>query len=260
MSSWANLHIVPTKKKELTLRYYFDSSSSTDYVSSTLAFLYSLLFTQRSAEAFYAYDSQGFFQPLFKANPVIHYLKEMPSTGTNLYEDLYQIAPVLSSMSYTNLKRSIKALYVLNSETNARIDVFLSNFGVIRQQYDVGLVLEDPVDVEKAISGLKLLQKRIGKKTLTVFVATNNMDLLRKFAQEGDPSWSYMSMMRHNAPTDKQYKLLKTLGELSILQKINYLALRFSSPLGKLLYLTSDAVTTESQVISLDGSSWKAFE
>jgi hypothetical protein len=259
MTSWANLHSVSLKKKqEPPIRFFF-SSSSTDYASTTLAFLYSMLYCQRSAEAFYVYDSEGYVQPLFKTNPVIHYVKEMPTSGTNLYDELHQVAPVLSPMSYTTLKRTIKALYQLNSETNAKIDLFLSNFGVIRQQYDVGLVLEDPTDVTAAISGLKLLQKRIGKKTLNIFVATNTMDLLRKFAQDGDPSWSYMSMMRNSAPTDKQYKLLKTLAEVSILQKINYLAFRFSTPLGKLLFLTSENVTTESQVVSLDGASWKAL-
>lgn len=259
MSSWANLKAVSLKKKqEPTIRYFF-SSSSTDYSSVTLAFLYSILYCQKSAEAFYVYDSEGLFQPLFNTTPMIHYLKETPASGTNLYDELHQVAPVLNQMNYTTLKRNIKSIYKLNGEANARVDTFLSNFGVIRQQYDVGLVLQDPADVTAAISGLKLLQKRLGKKTLNIFVAADTIDLLRQFATGGDPSWSYMSMMRNNAPTDKQYKLLKTLGELSILQKINYLAMRFSSPLGKLLYLTSDNVTTESQVLSLDGTSWKPF-
>ena len=259
MSSWANLRSASLRKKpEPTIRYYF-SSSSTDYYSATLAFLYSILYCQRSAEAFYVYDTEGFFQPLLNTSPVIHYLKEAPSSGTNLYDEQVQVVPVLSSLSYTNLKRNIKALYTLNSETNAKLDAFLSNFGVIKQQYDVGLILENPTDVAASISGIKLLQKRIGKKTLNIFVATDNIDLLRQFAEKGDPSWSYMSMMRQNSPTDKQYNLLKCLAELSILQKINFLAFRFSSPFAKLLYLTSENVNTESQVVSLDGASWKAF-
>ena len=158
MSSWANLQSASLRKKqEPTIRFFF-SSNSTEYHSNTLAFLYSILYCQRSAEAFYVYDPDGLFQPLFKTTPVIHYLKEMPNSGTNLYEELFQVVPVLSTMNYTNLKRNIKSLYQLNSETNTRIDTFLSNFGVIRQQYDVGLVLEDPADVPASISGLKLLQ------------------------------------------------------------------------------------------------------
>ena len=259
MSSWANLQSAALRKKqEPSIRYYF-SSSSTDYASVTLAFLYSILYCQRSAEAFYCYDSEGLFQPLFNTTPMIHYLKETPASGTNLYDELHQVAPVLNQMNYTTLKRNIKSIYKLNPETNARVDTFLSNFGVIRQKYDVGLVLEDASDVPAAFAALKLLQKRIGKKTLNIFVATDKMDLLRQFATGGDPSWSYMSMMRHNAPTDKQYKLLKALAEISILQKIESLALRLSSPLGKLLFLTSDNVNAESQVLSLDGTSWKAF-
>lgn len=259
MSSWANLRAIPSKKKEQTIRYYFAASSS-DYASSTLAFLYSLLFTQKSAEPFFAYDKEGYFQPLLKVNPVIHYLKEVPSIGTNLYEDLFQVVPVLKPISFATLKRTIKSMYEFNSETNARIDVFLSNFGVIRQQYDVGLILEDAADVTAAFAGLKLLQKRIGKKTLNVFVVTDNIELLKQFALGGDPSWSYMSMMRNNQPTDKNFTLMKTLAEINLLQKIGFLAMRLSSPLGKLVYLTSDQVSSESQVVSLDKSSWKVLE
>jgi hypothetical protein len=135
----------------------------------------------------------------------------------------------------------------------------MSNFGVIRQKYDVGLVLEDGTDVQAAFTGLKQLQKRLGRKTLNIFVATDKMELLAQFATGGDPTWSYMSMMRNNAPTDKTYKLLKTLSEISLLQKIDFLAMRLSSPLGKLLFLISDQVNTEGQVISLDKSLWKVL-
>ena len=258
MSSWANLRAVPAKKKELTLRYYF-SASSDDYASTTLAFLYSLVFTQKSAEPFYAQDTYGYFQPLLKVNPVIHYLKETPTSGTNLYEDLYQVAPVLNQTSFANLKRAIKAMYEFNPETSARIEAFMGNFGVIRQQYDVGLVLEDTNDVSQAMIGLKQLQKRIGKKNLNVFVATNDINLLRQFAMGGDPNWSYMSMMRNNAPTDKNYTLMKTLCEITLLKKIAFLAVKLSSPLGKLVFLTSDLVNTEGQVVSLDNSGWKVL-
>lgn len=258
MSSWANLRAVASKKKEVVLRYYFSSPSS-DYASSTLAFLYSLLFTQRSAEPFYAYDTEGYFQPLLQGNPVIHYVKEEPTTGTNLYHELYQVNPVLSTMSLVNLKRNIKTMYEFNSETKNRIENFLSNFGVIRQEYDVGLVLLEPDDVKNSFVGLKQLQKRIGKKTLNILVVTEDIALLKQFATGGDPSWSYMSMARQNAPTDKTYTLLKTLAEIKLLQNIGFLALRLSTPLGKLLFLTSEKVNTESQVISLDNSTWKVL-
>jgi hypothetical protein len=66
--------------------------------------------------------------------------------------------------------------------------------------------------------------------------------------------------MRTNPPKEADYLLFKTLAELQIMREIEYLALRFSSSLGKLLYLTSSKVLTESQVIRLDNSSWKLLE
>jgi hypothetical protein len=259
MSSWANLRSVPAKKKEQTIRYYFASNSS-DYAASTLGFLYSLLYTQRSAEPFYVYDSQGYFQPILQGNPVVHYLKEIPATGTNLVEEKGLLSPVLSPLKFTSLKRNIQALYEFNSETKGKIDAFLANFGVIRQKYDVGLVLSDSTDVANAFGELKKLQKRLGKKTLNIFVATESIDLLREFATGGDPSWSYMSLLRYGAPTEKDYLFLKTLADITLLQTIEYLAVNLSSPLGKLLYLTNEKITTESQIISLDKSVWKVME
>lgn len=259
MTSWANkTSISLAKKKEPTIRFYY-SSPSEDYASSTLSFLYSIVFCQKSAEAFYAHDAQGFFQPILKGSPVIHYIKELPSSGTNLYTELYQAIPVLSPMSYANLKRNIRALYELNQETSAKIDAFLSNFSILRQAFDVGLVLEQPEDVANSITGLKALQKRVGKKGFRIFVMTEDIELVRQFAQQGDPSWSYVSLLRKDSPTDKQYTLLKRLSEIQLIQKTDFLAVRLGSPLGKLLFLLNEKVNSESQVVSLDKTSWKAF-
>jgi hypothetical protein len=258
MTSWANLRSIPTKKTEPTIRYYF-SSPSDNYADSTLSFLYSVLFSQKSAEPIYIYDTEGYFQPLLKTSPILHYLKASPSTGTNLADDMSQVNPVLSLVPYATLKRNVKSLYQFNQETFARVEAVMSNFGVLRQTFDVGLVLLEPSDVQAAISGLKTLQKRVGKKNFHIFVMTESIDLLREFAFNGDKSWSYMSTLRQDGKTDKQSKLLKTLSDITILQQVDYLAIQMNSSIGKLLYLTNEKVTLESQLVSLDGASWKVL-
>jgi hypothetical protein len=257
MSSWANLRTVPTKKKEPTIRFYFSSSDT--YADATLAFLYSVLYTQKSAEPIYVHDTQGFFQPLLKVNPTLHYLKEAPSSGTNLNDDLSQMAPVLQNLSFASLKRSVASLYQFNQQTFARVEAVMSNFGVLRQTFDVGLVLLEPRDVQAAIDGLKRLQKRTGKKSFHIFVMTQDVDLLREFAFNGDKSWSFMSTLRQDMKTDKESMLLKTLCDISLMQKVDYLAIQMSSSIGKLLFLTNEKVTLENQVVSLDNTSWKVL-
>lgn len=256
MTSWANLNTVSLKKKE-PVRNYF--SSEEDYPTATLQFLYTNVYLQRNADPFFVYDPQGYFQPLLKSSPVLHFIKE-PGQGTNYATEINSFEPVFKSMSLQTIKRSINTVYQYNPFTQSKIENILMTSGLRKQIYDVGIVLDISGCVPVVINGLKQLQKRTGKKTMAVFVMTNDMSLLREFAMKGDPSWSFTSLMRTNPPKEKDYLLFKTLAELQIMREIEYLALRFSSPLGKLLYLTSAKVTMESQVVRLDASSWKLFE
>ena len=258
MTSWANSNRIPLKKSEPTIRSYF-SSPSDDYAVATLGFVYSYMFCQRSAEAFYVQDTQGYIQPLLTNSPVIHFIKDSPSEATNMAMDPGAFAPVLNQVSITSMKRTISSLLQYNGATNYKVDTFLNNFGTLRQTFDVGIVLDISGSVSTIVAGLKTLQKRIGKKTLKIFAMTDDVGLLRQFATSGDPSWTYISLLRNNTPITKDYLLTKTLAELKIMQQIDYLAFRFGSPLGKLLFLTSSKVNTESQVISVDNQRWKAI-
>ena len=257
MTSWANLKSVPSKKLEPTIRSYF-SSTTNDYATSTLAFLYSYIYQQRNAEPFYIHDTEGFFQPLLKINPALHYLRETPSTANNLASDISQTASILNSMNLSSIRRTATDILQHNGQTFSRVETALSNAGLLKQTYDVGIVLDTSGCVPLVITGLKALQKRTGKKTMRVFLMTESIEYVREFSMKGDPSWTFVSMLRQNPPTDKDYTLIKTLTEIKIMQGIEYLAFRFSSPLGKLLYLTSSKLTTESQVVSIDGAKWKA--
>lgn len=258
MTSWANMTSVSLKKKEPTIRSFF-SSPSDDYAATTLAFLYGFVYTQRSAEPYYIRDAKGFLQPFLKTSPILHFLKEEPSTGTNLAYEPDTFAPIVNTISFQQLKRMIASIYQFNGETIYKIDAFLSSFGMLRQTMDVGIVLDVSGCVPTIVSGLKALQKRTGKKQMRIFAMTDNIELLREFAQAGDPSWSFVSLNRPNAPTTQDYKLTKILAELKLMQDIEFLAFRFSSPLGKLLFVTSQKVNTEGQVIAVDGQRWKAM-
>lgn len=258
MTSWANNNRIPLKKKEPTIRSYY-SSLSDDYAAYTLGFLYSFLYCQRNADPYYILDTKGYVQPLLKTSAILHFLKDTPADSVNLATDPQQMAPVLNKMTLPSMKRAIDAILLYNGSTFNKVETFLSNFNLLKQTFDVGIVLDISGCVPIVNAGLKGLQKRTGKKTMRVFVMTEDINLLREFATTGDPSWSFVSMMRLNAPTDADYKLTKVLAELKIMQQQEYLAFRFASPLGKLLYLTNPKINTESQVISVDGQGWKAL-
>ncbi len=257
MTSWGSIRTNPLKQKEPTIRSYYSSES--DYATSTLQMLYSFVYCQRVAEPFYIHDKKGYFQPLLQVSPILHYVKESPPGATNFADDVNQLAPVLNQLSFNTLKRTIQSLFLYNNETKARIDTFLSNFGLVKQTFDVGIVLDISGCVAQVIPLLKQFQKRTGKKTLRVFVMTDTMNLLQEFAQKGDPSWSYVSMMRFNTPQDDTYKLLKTLSEFHLMKQIEFVAVKLGSSVGKLLYLSSEKVVNESQILAIDGVSWKVL-
>jgi hypothetical protein len=254
MTSWANLRINPLKKKE-TIRNYF--SSSDDYVTSSLGFLYSFVYTQKNAEPFYVHDAQGYFDPLLKSSQVIHYIKEQPSDGKNWSTNLSETGAILNNMPLPTLRRTASSLLELNPQTTSRVNNALASFGVGKNTFDLGIVLDLSGCVPLVINGIKTIQKRTGKKQLNIFVMTDSMDLLKEFAMKGDPSWKFLSLLRYNAPQDKESRLLKVLAELRIIQDIEFLVCRLSSPLGKLLYLTNKKILLDSQVVSFDGSLWK---
>jgi hypothetical protein len=257
MTSWANLKSIPLKKKETIRNYFF--SEENDFAEASLTFLYAHIFTQRTAEPFYVYDKYGYFQPYLQTSQVVHYLRDEPTSGMNLAKEINTFAPVLNGLGLQTLKRNAITILQHNGQTNDKINDALQRYGVAKQVFDVGIVLDVSGSIPLVFSALRTLQKRTGNKTLKVFVMTESMDLLREFAMKGDPSWSYVSLLRVNAPQDISSRLLKTMCELKILQDVEYLIGKFSTPLGKLLYLRNQKITTESQFLSVDGSTWKAL-
>lgn len=259
MTSWANRGVNLQKKLERNISVFYEPTSD-DFAKNTLHFLYGFAYSQRSAESYYIKDTYRQFQPYLKVSPILHYLKESPASGSNLDTDLSGMAPVLNSLTLSSLRRTLGSIYQWNGQTEAKIEQFISNFGPLKQVFDVGIVLDASESVSEVIAGLQSLQKRTGKKTMKIFVSTDSLDVLREFAALGDKTWSYSSFLRFEPPKDAEAVLLKKMAELKVLQTIEYLVCRLRSPYGKLLYLTSKILQMESQVINLDKTSWKAVE
>lgn len=253
MSSWANRNAVPIKKQEPIIQNYF--SCSEDYVTSSLLFFYSFAYCQRMAEPFYILDTQGHFQPLLNTSPILHFVKAVPSNARNLAEDLSFLAPVINQYSVVTLKRNLQSIFSYNGNTFQRVDNYLSTMGLQRQTFDAGITLDMSGCVPAILQELKAFQKRTGKKTLRIFAMVDNVNLLREFALQGDPSWSFVSLLRTGPPLSTDDFLLKTLGELRMLKKLDFVLTRFSSALGKFLYLWC-----EGQVTSYDKQAWKALD
>jgi hypothetical protein len=257
MSSWANRGVSLAKAQESPSHPFF--SPSEDFASSALAFLYWSIYHQRSAEPFYIYDPQGALQPVFQGNPSHHFLKE-PSSGSQLSSTAKETSALLSSLPLSTLKRLVTTTFVYTPQTRAQIDRYLAGSGFRSQLFEVGVVLDVSGSVPKVIQSIKTLQTRLGKKTLSVFIATEDLSLLQEFAKKGDPTWTYRTLIRPGAPRSRESDQMKRLAELQILQSVGSLVLSLRSATGKLLYLTNQTLATPSHLVSWDGSSWKPFE
>lgn len=257
MTSWAAWK-QPSKKRESSVSLYF-SPIQDEFSETLLGFLYSSIYAQRTAERLYIFDTKDMIQPFFQKTPNSEFVKESPSSGTNLALSLHQTAPILQSLRVSTLKSYSKSLFQYNEVTRNKIQTFLSAFPILKQTFDVGIVLDTSGCVTQVLSGLSAYQKRTGKKSLRVFVMTDQLDLLREFATKGDRSWTYASLLSSQPILDKQSQYIKTLSDITIMQQIDFLAFRFSSSTGKLLYLLNQQVSSENEVLSLDGTSWKAF-
>lgn len=255
MSSWANRSVSLTKPQEPP-RYPFFSPSE-DFPASLLGCLYWSLYHQRVADPFYIYDPRGDLQPILNGTPTHRFLKE-PSTGSHLSIAAGETASLLSSLSLVPLKRMVASTFVYSSQTTFQINQFLASAGLLKQSFDIGILLDTSGSVPKVIQSVKSLQKRLGKKTLSLFLATDNPVLLQDFVQKGDPSWTFRTLIRPNGSRVYETSRLKTLAEIDILRTIGALVLSYTSPMGKLLFLTNQA--TPSQFVAWDGSSWKPFE
>lgn len=258
MTSWANLQVAKQRKGP-TITSYFEVQGD-DLFSNLIDFSYTFVSKQRSAEPMYVYDKKGMIQTLLKVNPVIHYVKEVPTSASNIHYDMNSIKQSIQNVNSNTLRKTIQSINILNSEKELLVQNNLKSNVIGSSQFDVGLVLDISGSAMQAVKALKDFQARTYKKTLKIFIMTDNIHYLHDFVRNGDKTWTFSSLMRNKMPEGEEAYTLKHLSEVYLLQNIPHLFLNTKTPVGKYLYLTSKTMSSmDSSIQNLDGSSVSVF-
>lgn len=258
MTSWANLQVAKQRKGPLISSYF--EVQGDDLFSNLVDFSYTFVSKQRSAEPMYVYDKKGMIQNLIKVSPIIHYVKEIPSSATNIHHDMTSIKQSIQNVNMNTLRKTIQSINIFNSEKELLVQNNLKSNVIGSSQFDVGIVLDVSGSALQAVKALKAFQARTYKKTIKIFVMTDNIHYLHDFVINGDKSWTFSSLMRNKLTTDPESMSLKMLSEVYLLQQIPHLFLNTQTSLGKYLYLTSKMMTSmDSSIQNLDGSVLSVF-
>ncbi len=256
MSSWANLH-ANKQRKGPTISSYLEISTDDDLFTNLLRFSYVFVAKQRSAEPMYVYDKKGMVQNLLKVSPVVHYIKEVPSTASNILYDIDSCVKVLQTMNVSTVRKTVQSINILNSEKELLVQNNLKSNLVNASQFDCGIVLDVSGSAVQAVNALKIFQARTFKKTLKIFVMTNNYHYLHEFVTKGDKSWTFASLMKNKMPETEEAMTLKILSDTYLMQSIPHIFVTPSTSVGRYLYLTTKSISAmDSSVNSLDGENF----
>lgn len=253
MTSWANLQVSKQRKGPIITSYF--EVQGDDVFANLVDFSYTFVSKQRSAEPMYVYDKNGIIQNLIKVSPIIHYTKEIPANASNIHNDMNTVVNSIRNINTNTLRKTIQSINVINAEKELLVQNNLKSNLINASQFDVGIVLDVSGSALQAARALKDFQNRTYKKSLKIFVMTDNIHYLHDFVSNGDRTWTFASLMKNKMATDAESRFLKRLSEIYALQSIPHIFLNTQTAVGKYLYLTTKTMSSiDSSVNNLDGS------
>lgn len=289
MTSWIT-KTAPVKPKQPTFSYYFTPTDG-GLCSNFNGFLYSAIHAQRQGDILYVYDKPNcigpnfsLFETILRSNANIIYLKEKPSSGKNYTETISQTYGTLANMSIRRLREVAQNVFWYTPEVQERIRVNLENKGISRTVFDAGVHIRSgdkitsgemkDIPISKYVEALRTIQRRLNKKTLSVFLMTDNYSKFEELKKAGDSSWTYTTFVTNTAyflnghvqdkfnslPTEERLKLFyQFLTELWVMQNIGNLVVSYSSNVGRFLYIMNRRIESSDSIISVDVPKWSPF-
>lgn len=289
MTSWIT-KTAPVKPKQPTFSYYFQTTEA-GLCSNFNGFLYSAIHAQRQGDILYVHDKPNcvganftLFETILRENANIIYLKNKPTSGKNYMENISQTSGTLANTSIRRVREMAQNIFWYNPETQERIRVNLENRGISRTVFDAGVHIRSgdkittgemkEVPISKYIDHLRTIQRRLNKKTLSVFVMTDNYKLFEELKKAGEPSWTYTSFVTNTPyfanghvqldfnllPAEERVKLFyQFLTELWVMQNIANLVVSYSSNVGRFLYIMNRRIESADSILSVDVPTWSPF-
>lgn len=289
MTSWIT-KTAPVKPKQPTLSYFFQPTEG-GLCSNFNSFLYSVIYSQKQGDILYVYDKPNcvsanfsLFEEILRGNANVIYLKEKPNIGYNLMDKISQTYGALTNISIRQIRIIAQNVFWYNTETQQRITNNLQKKGIERTIFDVGVHIRSgdkittgemkEVPIIKYIESLQVIQRRLNKKTMNIFVMTDNYSLYEELKKSGDASWTYTTFATNTPyftnghvqldfnllPIEQRFELFyQFLTELWVMQNISNLVVSYSSNVGRFLHIMNRQLANGGNILSVDITKWSPF-
>jgi hypothetical protein len=238
MSSWIVGRTVPAKKKVIITNYY-DATASSDTISLYLEYLSAYIYSQKMGEVCNIWDPNAILKNTLRQHPQVKFLKEKSEEASATPVSVF--SSLVSKMKMKDLQKIATDLLVYDTDFNRTVVNLIQRAG-IKTVFDIGIHLV------KDISGpnlpafkmyselLKEYQKKTKKEILSIYIMADSYSVVTQFQSYCDPSWKIMSLCKIPV-IDAETQFVQTMADIQIMTAIPALALDFSRPADRFIYL-----------------------
>jgi hypothetical protein len=256
MSSWIIAKNRQTKKN-VGIKKYHDTSSTSDVFTMYLELIASYIYSQKMGEQCNIWDPSGLVKNTLRSNPQLKVLKEKPETEALT---LSQYNSFVSPLTFKEVQRVASSLISYDQTLNQTVVKFLEKSN-IKAMFDIGIhLLKDPAGpdlslMKQYINLIKTFQQKAKKETLNIYVMSDNYSVVQHFQSYCDPSWKVISMSKTPLRvTDDAF--IQAMAEVQIMTALPALILDFDRPVDKFIYLMQRNVKMQ-YFTEINNEEWK---
>jgi hypothetical protein len=267
MTSWIKaVRKVPAKPRE----YSFQTTEA-GFCSQFNNYFYSYLYVNSLGKKLFVCDKPSplganvnFLKTTFEDVSGVEYTDLANPMNTLLEKRMNLTYGFLSNLSNTDLREAAKKFF--NFKPAVLEEIKKRNTISPITQFDLGIHIRSGdkiatgemkmIPVQSYLQAIQTFQKQSAKPRLSIFVMTDNYEMLEQLKAKADKSWSFttlpsakfyakghvqgdFNLLPRKTKEDMYYNFLT---ELSIMKKIPSIICTFSSNIGRFLYLTCDSV------------------
>jgi hypothetical protein len=240
MSSWVVAKSKHNIKKEVSVKSFHNTESSSDISALYLETLAAYIYNQKLGETCVIFDGTSILSNTLKFHPQVKLLKEIPADSECTTVSTYK--PTVSGLKFKDVQKYAWNLFQFTNEFHHSLNNTIEREG-IKGQFNIGIHLSSDVsgsnlpEFKRYIDTLRSFQKNSKLERLSVYVMANSPSLIREFQPFCDPSWKITSLSKTGYTNSVNQRFVNLMADVSIMTKIPAVVLDFKRPSDRLIYL-----------------------